>query len=94
MAAARLLVDRLGFTSVKSLSPGERTNHQGLLCRLSAPVHRCRWWKTVICMNIRPDSLYLEPHGFLDPALEPQSLDAVITPMVDPRTCQRLGHLD
>jgi hypothetical protein len=28
-------------------------------------------------------SLYLEPHGFLDPALPSQSLDAVITPMVD-----------
>jgi hypothetical protein len=27
--------------------------------------------------------LYLEPHGFLDPALPPQPLDAVITPMVD-----------
>ena len=27
--------------------------------------------------------LYLEPHGFLDPTLPEQPLDAVITPMVD-----------
>ena len=29
-AAAARVVERLGFTSVKTLSPGESTNHQGL----------------------------------------------------------------
>ena len=81
VAAARV-VERLGFTNVKTLSPGESTTHQGLKVRASAgaPVPMV---ENGYLLEHPAGSLYLEPHGFLDPALEPQPLDAVITPMVD-----------
>ena len=80
--AATQVVGRLGFTNVKALSPGESTSHQGLQVRASAgaPVPMV---ENGYLLEHPAGSLYLEPHGFLDPALEPQPLDAVITPMVD-----------
>ena len=80
--AATRVVERLGFTSVKALSPGEVTTHQGLQVRASAgaPVPVV---ENGYLLNHPAGTLYLEPHGFLDPTLEPQTLDAVITPMVD-----------
>ena len=76
------MVERLGFTNVKALSPGESTTHQGLQVRASAgaPVPTV---ENGYLLEHPAGALYLEPHGFLDPALEPQPLDAVITPMVD-----------
>ena len=80
--AATRVVERLGFTTVKALSPGEVTTHQGLQVRASAgaPVPVV---ENGYLLNHPAGTLYLEPHGFLDPTLEPQTLDAVITPMVD-----------
>ena len=80
--AATRVVERLGFTNVKELSPGESTTHQGLQVRASAgaPVPTV---ENGYLLDHPAGTLYLEPHGFLDPALEPQPLDAVITPMVD-----------
>ena len=81
-ATATHVVGRLGFTSVKALAPGESTTQQGLQVRASAgaPVPMV---ENGYLLDHPAGSLYLEPHGFLDPALKPQPLDAVITPMVD-----------
>jgi hypothetical protein len=76
------VVKKLGFETVQALKPGERTNHKGLTIRATAgaPVPMV---ENGYLLEHASGSLYLEPHGFLDPALPAQSLDAVITPMVD-----------
>ena len=83
VAAARV-VESLGFTSVKTLSPGESTNHQGLQVRASAgaPVPMV---ENGYLLEHPAGSLYLEPHGFLDPTLEPQPLDLSLIHIPSPR---------
>ena len=80
--AAAGVVKRLGFSNVTALKPGETTVHQGLNVRASAgaPVPQV---ENGYLLEHPAGSLYLEPHGFLDPKLEARKLDAVITPMVD-----------
>ena len=80
--AAAQVVQRLGFSDVTALKPGEKTVHQGLKVRASAgaPVPQV---ENGYLLEHPAGSLYLEPHGFLDPKLEARKLDAVITPMVD-----------
>ena len=61
--AATRVVERLGFTSVKALSPGESTNHQGLRVRASAgaPVPMV---ENGYCSSIRPDRSTWNPTVF------------------------------
>ena len=81
-AAAIRVVKGMGFQTRTALQPGQRTEHQGLAIRATAgaPVPQV---ENGYLLEHTAGSLYLEPHGFLDAAVEPQRLDAVITPMVD-----------
>lgn len=81
-AAAIRVVERLGFQKLTTLRPGQRTEHQNLNIRATAgaPVPQV---ENGYVLDHAAGSLYLEPHGFLDASLEPQPLNAVITPMVD-----------
>ena len=81
-AAAIRVVQQLGFQKLTTLRPGQRTEHQGLAVRATAgaPVPQV---ENGYLLDHDAGSLYLEPHGFLDSSLEPQPLNAVITPMVD-----------
>ena len=76
------MVRSLGFHTITTLKPGETTNHQGLTVRATAgaPVPMV---ENGYLLEHEAGQLYLEPHGFLDPNLPEQPLDAVITPMVD-----------
>ena len=80
-AACRVVRD-LGFESVTSLKPGESANQQGLRIQATAgaPVPAV---ENGYLLEHSSGTLYLEPHGFLDPTIPRQQLDAVITPMVD-----------
>ena len=60
---------------------GETNQHQQLTIR-ALPAHLPPTWRTAISCTIRRPAVS-GPHGFLDPSLPPQPLDAVITPMVD-----------
>ena len=81
-ASAARVVRSLGFHTITTLKPGETTNHQGLTVRATAgaPVPMV---ENGYLLEHEAGQLYLEPHGFLDPNLPEQPLDAVITPMVD-----------
>jgi L-ascorbate metabolism protein UlaG (beta-lactamase superfamily) len=81
-AAAARVVKSLGFHAVTELKPGESSQHQQLTIRATAgaPVPQV---ENGYLLHHPDGQLYLEPHGFLDPSLPPQPLDAVITPMVD-----------
>ena len=81
-AAAARVVKSLGFHAVTELKHGESSQHQQLTIRATAgaPVPQV---ENGYLLHHPDGQLYLEPHGFLDPSLPPQPLDAVITPMVD-----------
>ena len=80
-AAGRIVQD-LGFQCVSTLSPGECVTQHGLSIQATAgaPVPTV---ENGYLLEHPSGKLYLEPHGFLDPTIPAQKLDAVITPMVD-----------
>jgi len=81
-AAAAARVRELGFESVTSLAPGE-THRLGALqitATAGAPVPQV---ENGYLLEHPEGSLFLEPHGFLAADLPEQTLDAVITPVVD-----------
>ncbi len=72
----------LGFTQLTALAHGESHCHEQLrlTASLGAPVPQP---ENGYLFDHPAGRLYLEPHGFLDPSLPEQPLDAVITPVVD-----------
>ena len=80
--AAIQVVKSLGFTTMTALKPGEATTVQQLVIQATAGA-MVPTVENGYLLHHPGGSLYLEPHGFLDPSLPPQQLDAVITPMVD-----------
>ena len=81
-ATAAHVAEKLGFSSVTSLNPGQAITIGELKIQASAgaPVPKI---ENGYLMEHPEGCLYLEPHGFLDPSLKPQPLDAVITPVFD-----------
>ncbi|MCP9887757.1 MBL fold metallo-hydrolase [Cyanobium sp. ATX 6A2] len=81
-ATAASRVRELGFRHVTALSPGQ--SHQlgalRILATAGAPVPQV---ENGYRLDHPGGSLYLEPHGYLDPDLPADPLDAVITPVVD-----------
>ena len=82
-AAAR--ARQLGFTHVQALAPGQQW--QGgpdadlrIRATAGAPVPQV---ENGYVIEHPSGSVYLEPHGYLPADLQAQSLDAVITPVVD-----------
>ena len=80
--AAGQVANRLGFQSVTTLRPGDVATVQNLTIQATAGA-RVPAVENGYLLKHPGGSLYLEPHGFLDPSLPSQQLDAVITPMVD-----------
>lgn len=81
-ASAAARARQLGFSTVTALAPGEQCRHQNLAITATAgaPVPQV---ENGYLLQHPEGSLYLEPHGFLPADLPAQSLDAVITPVVD-----------
>ncbi|KKZ14702.1 MAG: beta-lactamase [Candidatus Synechococcus spongiarum 142] len=85
--AAAQVARTLGFTQVTALAPGQSHQHP------SGPGDHLTITATAgaavpgqengFLLQHPAGRLYVEPHGFLDPTLPPQTLDAVITPVVD-----------
>lgn len=75
-------VRQLGFHQVTALAPGQRHSLGALriLATAGAPVPQV---ENGYRLDHPAGSLYLEPHGYLDPDLPAEPLDAVITPVVD-----------
>lgn len=84
--AAAACVRRWGFRSVTTLRPGEQLDWPDgpdclqITATAGAPVPQV---ENGYLLRHGSGSLYLEPHGFCDPALPAQPLDALITPVVD-----------
>lgn len=85
--AAAQVATGLGFTQVTALAPGQSHQHtsgSGAHLAITATAGAAVPGQENGFLLRHPDGgLYVEPHGFLDPTLPPQKLDAVITPVVD-----------
>ena len=80
--SAGRVTKRLGFETVTQLRPGDCKEFKGLKIRATAGAAvpniengYLLFWST--------GSLYLEPHGVLDPEIESRKVDTLITPTVD-----------
>jgi len=80
--AAAKVVRKLGFETVCSLRPGESTAHGPLQIRATAGAAVPNVENGYL-IEWSGGSLYLEPHGVLDPTLTPRAVDTVITPVVN-----------
>ena len=81
-AAATRVVQRLGFETITELRPGDTTTIAGLTIQATAGA-AVPAVENGYLLDWSEGSLYLEPHGVLDPAIDQRSVDTLITPVVD-----------
>ena len=80
--AAAKVVTTLGFTQVTSLRPGERHQAGELTIQATAGA-RVPMVENGYLLDWPGGSLYLEPHGVLDPTLPRREVSTVISPVID-----------
>ena len=80
--AAAKVATGLGFSHVISLQPGETHTHQSLEIQATAGA-RVPLVENGYLLDWADGSLYLEPHGVLDPALPKRPVTTVISPVID-----------
>lgn len=80
-AAARV-AQRFGFSSITSLRSGDYTRVGKLTIQATAGA-AVPMVENGYLLDWPQGSLYLEPHGVLDPKLPKRAVDTVITPVVD-----------
>ena len=80
--AASKVVKLIGFNNIKTLKPGEnfKNNNLNILATSGASVPNL---ENGYIINSSLDSIYIEPHGFLDKKIKPRKLDLLITPVID-----------
>ena len=80
--AATKVVIRMGFEKVYTLKPNENFTYKNLniLATSGASVPNI---ENGYIIDHNLDSLYIEPHGFLDKQIKPRDVDLVITPVID-----------
>ena len=80
--AASKVVRGMGFNNVNTIKPGESFTYENLniLATSGASVPRLENGYIIDC-NL--ESVYIEPHGFLDEKIMPRHIDIVITPVID-----------
>ena len=81
-AAATRVVQRLGFETITELRPGDTTTIADLKIQATAGA-AVPAVENGYLLDWPEGSLYLEPHGVLDPAIDQRSVDTLITPVVD-----------
>ncbi len=80
--AASKIVKSLGFKEVITLKPGENYTSKKLNIQATsgASVPNRENGYVIDCLL---NSVYIEPHGFLDKKINPRKIDLVITPVID-----------
>ena len=80
--AASKVVNHIGFTKIKTLKPGEvyKNNNLNIEATQGASVPNI---ENGYIIDFGIDSIYIEPHGFLDKELKPRNIDLLITPVID-----------
>ncbi|WP_269605714.1 MBL fold metallo-hydrolase [Prochlorococcus marinus] len=80
--AASNVVGKLGFTKINILKPGEtyKKNNINIQASSGASVPNV---ENGYIIESDIDSIYIEPHGFLDKTIKHRNIDLVITPVID-----------
>ena len=80
--AASNIVRKIGFTQINTLKPGEafKNNNINIQASSGAAVPNI---ENGYIIESALDSIYIEPHGFLDKQIKPRNIDLLITPVVD-----------
>ena len=80
--AASKVVKQMSFAKINTLKPGETFKHNNLniLATSGASVPNI---ENGYIIDLGLDSLYIEPHGFLDKKIKPRNIDLLITPVID-----------
>ena len=80
--AASKVIKKMGFNKVNTLKPGDNFKYENLNIQATSGASVPNLENGYIIEN-NLDSIYLEPHGFLDKKIKPRSIDIVITPVID-----------
>ena len=80
--AAGKVVKGMGFINVKTLKPGEKFRHKDLQIEATSGASVPNRENGYI-IDYKQDSVYIEPHGFLDKSINPRKIDLIITPVID-----------
>ena len=73
---------RLGFNKVKTIKPGEKFKHNNINIQATSGASVPNLENGYI-IDDSLNSIYIEPHGFLDKNIKPRHIDIVITPVID-----------
>ena len=74
------ILEKIGFSSIKTLKPTEKTHQFNLSFQATAGAPVPQIENGYIVKDDEDNSFYIETHGYLDENLDNQNLDAVITP--------------
>ena len=80
--AASNVVRQIGFTKINSLKPGENFKDRRINIQATSGASVPNIENGYI-IDSGDDSIYIEPHGFLDKKIKPRNIDLVITPVLD-----------
>jgi len=78
--SANVILEKIGFSSIKILNPTEKTHQFNLSFEATAGAPVPQVENGYIVRDDEGNSFYIEPHGYLDETVDKQKLDAVITP--------------
>ena len=80
--SAGRVVSRIGFNNINTLKPGEsfKYNELNIQATSGASVPNI---ENGYIIDHNLDSIYIEPHGFLDKKINSRHIDLVITPVID-----------
>ena len=80
--AASKIVGKIGFSNISTLKPGESFEKNKLSIKATAGATVPNLENGYI-IDSGLNSIYIEPHGFLDKKIKPRNVDLVITPVID-----------
>ncbi len=80
--SAAKVVSKMGFTKISTLKPGETFKNINLNIQATSGASVPNIENGYI-IDLGLDSIYIEPHGFLDKNIKPRNIDLIITPVVD-----------
>ncbi len=80
--AASKVVGQLGFNKIHTLKCGEsfKKNNLNIQATSGASVPNI---ENGYIIDLELNSIYIEPHGFLDKKIKPRNIDLLITPVID-----------
>tara|TARA_Y100000766_G_scaffold284822_1_gene304838 strand:- start:377 stop:1117 length:741 start_codon:yes stop_codon:yes gene_type:complete len=80
--AASKVVNKMGFIKINTLKPGESLKNKNLNIQATSGASVPNIENGYI-IESEFDSMYIEPHGFLDKKIKPRNIDLLITPVID-----------